>query len=236
MRKATLIVIIIIILGAIGYRLHSRSTDSHQLAQQQALAQFAALPGYRLLKQQEPQLWHEVRESFLHSLAAGHSQQQAIGEVRGQLTELVNLRIVKADDRAVTNYITVAVQEMQALNTVSAESCYRFLYPQVSGGVNIGTLLSSQMNQADQQALEQLFLHSLGSDRTRDIKAAHNALNEVVKRLYPHWGNQLQQLNQPEDLATDHQKLCVMSIDLYRTILKLPQPEAANLIRQMVVG
>jgi len=235
-RKATLIVIIIIILSAIGYRLHSRSTVSHQLAQQQALAQFATLPGYRLLKQQEPQLWQEVRESFLHSLAAGHSQLQAIGEVRGQLTELVNLRIVKADDLAVTDYITVAVQEMQALNAVSAESCYRFLYPQVSGGVNIGTLLSPKMNQADQQALEQLFLHSQGSDRARDIKAAHNALNEVVERLYPHWGNQLQQLNQPEDLATDHQKLCVMSIDLYRTILKLPQPEAANLIRQMVVG
>ncbi|WP_241647462.1 hypothetical protein [Rosenbergiella metrosideri] len=236
MRKATLIVIIIIILSAIGYRLHSRSTVSHQLAQQQALAQFATLPGYRLLKQQEPQLWQEVRESFLHSLAAGHSQLQAIGEVRGQLTELVNLRIVKADDLAVTDYITVAVQEMQALNAVLAESCYRFLYPQVSGGVNIGTLLSPKMNQADQQALEQLFLHSQGSDRARDIKAAHNALNEVVERLYPHWGNQLQQLNQPEDLATDHQKLCVMSIDLYRTILKLPQPEAANLIRQMVVG
>ncbi|WP_241575391.1 hypothetical protein [Rosenbergiella nectarea] len=236
MRKATLILIIIVILGAIGYRSYTPSTDSRQHAQQQALAQFSALPGYRLLKQQEPQLWQEVSESFMHSLAAGHSQQQAIGEVRGQLTELVNLRIVKADDRAVTGYIAVAVQEMQALNKISAESCYRFLYPQVSGGVNIGELLSPQMNQVDEEALEQLFLHSQGGDRPRDIAAAHNALNDVVKRLYPQWGNQLQQLNQPEDLATDHQKLCVMSIDLYRTILTLPQPKAANLIRQMVVG
>ena len=122
MRKATLILIIIIILGAIGYRFYTPSTDSRQHAQQQALAQFAALPGYRLLKQQEPQLWQEVSESFMQSLAAGHSQQQAIGEVRGQLTELVNLRIVKADDRAVTGYIAVAVQEMQALNKISAES------------------------------------------------------------------------------------------------------------------
>ena len=236
MRKATLIVIIIIF-GAIGYRFHTpATTDPRQLAQQQALVQFAALPGYRLLKQQEPQLWQELRESFLRSIAAGHSQQQAIGEVRGQLTELVNLRIVKADDSAVMNYIAVAVQEMQALNSISAESCYRFLYPQVSGGVNIGTLLSPQLNQADQEALKQLFLHSQGNDQVRDVTAAHDALNKVVKRLYPQWGNQLQQLNQPEDLATDHQKLCVMSIDLYRTILKLPQPEAANLIRQMVVG
>lgn len=236
MRKATFILLTIIMLGAIGYHFYTPATDSRQLAQQQALAQFSALPGYRLLKQQEPQLWQEVRESFVHSLAAGHSQQQAIGEVRGQLTELVNLRIVKADDNAVTNYIAVAVQEMQALNKISAESCYRFLYPQVSGGINIGLLLSPQMNQADQDALEQLFLHSQGGDRKRDTAAAHNALNGVVKRLYPHWGSELQQLNQPEDLATDHQKLCVMSIDLYRTILKLPQPEAANLIRQMVVG
>ena len=236
MRKATFILLTIIMLGAIGYHFYTPATDSRQLAQQQALAQFSALPGYRLLKQQEPQLWQEVRESFVHSLAAGHSQQQAIGEVRGQLTELVNLRIVKADDNAVTNYIAVAVQEMQALNKISAESCYRFLYPQVSGGINIGLLLSPQMNQADQDALEQLFLHSQGGDRKRDTAAAHNALNGVVKRLYPQWGSELQQLNQPEDLATDHQKLCVMSIDLYRTILKLPQPEAANLIRQMVVG
>lgn len=236
MRKPTLILIIVVILGIIGYRFHSSSTDQHQLAHQHALDKFAALPGYRLLKHQEPQLWHEVNESFMHSIAEGHTLEQAVGEVRGQLTELVNLRIVKADDDAVIGYIVVAVQEMQALNKISAESCYRFLYPQVSGGVNIGTLLSPQMNRADQEALEALFLHSQDSDRPRDINAAHNALNEVVKKLYPQWGNQLQQLNQPEDLATDHQKLCVMSIDLYRAILKLPRPEAANLIRQMVMG
>lgn len=236
MRKVALLIIIIIVLAVIGHRYTPSSADSRQLAQQQALARFAALPGYRLLKQQEPQLWQEVSESFAQSIAKGHSQEQAMGEVRGQLTELVNLRIVKADDSTVTRYIAVAVSEMQALNKISAESCYRFLYPQVSGGINIGTMLSPQMNQADQQALEQLFLHSQGADKPRDITGAHKALNDVVKILYPQWGEQLQQLNQPEDTATDHQKLCVMSIDLYQTILKFPQPKAANLIRQMVVG
>lgn len=84
MRKvALLLIIIIIVLAVIGHRYKSSSADSRQLAQQQALARFSALPGYRLLKQQEPQLWQEVSESFAQSIAKGHSQEQATGEVRG---------------------------------------------------------------------------------------------------------------------------------------------------------
>ena len=236
MRKVSLIIITAVVLGAMGYYFYPTSPDPRQLAEQAAMEKFAALPGYRLLKLQEPQLWHEVSETFAHSIAQGHSFVQAVGEVRGQLTGLVNLRIVKADDQAVTEYIAVAVSEMQALNKISGESCFRFLYPQVSGGVNIGVLLPPSINTTDQQALEGLFLHSKGHDRPLNVNDANQTLKSVVNDLYPHWGNQLQQLNQPEDLATDHQKLCAMSIDLYRTILKRPQHAAANLIRQMVMG
>jgi len=235
-RKVIFILCVLGVLGGIGYHFFPQNPDPKQLAEQRALDKFSALPGYRLLKQQDPQLWREVYETFARSTAEGHSFIQSVGEVRGQLTELVNLRIVKADDAAVVNYLSVAVDEMQALSHISPESCFRFLYPQVSGGVNIGSLLSPQINQADQQALESLFLHSQGGDRPRDIRAAQATLKSVVNELYPRWGSQLQQLNQPEDLATDHQKLCTMSIDLYRTILKRPQPAAANLLRQMVVG
>ncbi|WP_241609539.1 hypothetical protein [Rosenbergiella australiborealis] len=236
MRKVPLTFIVLIALFAVGYGFYAATYKPHQAVEQQAYERFTHLPGYRLIKQQDPELWHDLSETFRRSFAEDASFQKAVGEVRGQLTALVNLRIVKADDTTVTNYIAVAVQQMQALNNISAESCFRFLYPQVSGGVNIGVLLSPEMNDADQQALEALFTHSLGHDYPRDVAAAHASLSQVVSELYPQWGNQLQQLNQSEDLATDHQKLCIMSIDLYRTILKLPKPAAANLIRQMVVG
>ncbi len=207
-----------------------------QLNAQRSLAELSSLPGYRILKQQEPKLWAVLQQSFLHSIAQGMSVPLAVGQLRGMLADVVNQRIGKASDQAVIDYVRVSVDEMLALDKISPEDCFRFLYPQVEGGVNLVKLLPQSLNNSDAQAMEQLLLTSEGPDKPLDKVLASDTLKQVVNTLYTRWGDKLKQLNEPGDTSSDHQSLCAMTIDLYQTILKLPAPQSANLLRIMVVS
>ena len=207
-----------------------------QRAQQQMLAeeQLAQTPGYRVLQQQEPALWQLLVQELLHKIRAGESAQQATGELRGWLAEVINQRLMRAPDAAVVNYIRVSVQEMQALNKINAQLCFRYLYPQVNGGVNLIKTLSPALNQLDAQAMEVLLLSSVQADLPVDKEASQRDLQNVVAGLYKKWGDRLQQLNMPADTAVDRSSMCAMSIDLYSAILALPDKQAANLLRRMI--
>ncbi|MDE1188521.1 MAG: hypothetical protein PW844_18920 [Pantoea sp.] len=211
----------------------------HPRQQRQALAaevasQLSQAPGYRLLKTQEPALWQLLNHELLHKRLAGVPPDEALGEMRGWLLDLVNQRLMRASDAAIINYISVSVEEMKALQQQDAQTCFRFLYPQVIGGINLQRMLSPALNQRDAQALDELLAQSTGDDQVVDNQVAQRDLQKVVETLYGKWGDRLQQLNMPADTTVDRSAMCAMSIDLYSGILALPAKQAANLLRKMV--
>ena len=211
----------------------------HPRQQREALAaevaaRLSEAPGYRVLKQQEPALWQLLNRELMHKLAEGVPADQALGDMRGWLMDLVNQRMTRASDEAIIHYIRISVQEMQALQQQDTQRCFRFLYPQVSGGVNLQQVLPPALNQQDGEALEQLLQHSTGEELPVDQAMAQRDLQSVVQTLYGKWGDKLQQLNMPADTAVDRSALCAMPVDLYNGILALPDQHAANLLRKMV--
>ncbi|HBZ16001.1 MAG TPA: hypothetical protein DEO73_09595 [Pantoea sp.] len=211
----------------------------HPRQERQALVsdvatQLSLAPGYRLLKIQEPALWQLLNRELLHKRLEGVPADQALGDMRGWLMDLVNQRLTRAPDTAILNYVRVSVEEMQALQQQEPQRCFRFLYPQVNGGVNLQQVLSPELNQRDAQALETLLQQSTGQEQPLDQAAAQRDLQSVVEKLYGKWGDRLQQLNMPADTAVDRDAMCAMSIDLYNGILALPDKQAANLLRKMV--
>ena len=167
-------------------------------------------------------------------LRRGETPQQATGELRGWLADLINQRLMRAPDAAVGNYIRVSVSAMQALGQRDPRLCFRFLYPQVNGGVNLTKTLSPTLNAQEAAAMEQLLLSSRGGDLPVDQPQAQQDLQRIVAALYKKWGDKLQQLNMPADTAVDRSSMCAMSVDLYSAILALPDKQAANLLRRMV--
>ncbi|MGK3144551.1 hypothetical protein [Pantoea sp. C2G6] len=209
----------------------------HQLQatqREQAVNQLAQMPGYRVLQNQEPALWLLLTQDLTRRIRAGEPAEQAAGELRGTMIEVINQRLMRGTDAAVVNYIGVSVEEMQALNRLDPGLCFRYLYPQVSGGVNLLTTLPSSLNRKEMEAMEQLLLNSPPPDQPLDKALAQDDLQQIVAQLYQRWGDKLQQLNLPADTAVDRSSLCAMSIDLYSAILALPDKRAANLLRRMI--
>lgn len=209
--------------------------QQQRAAQQQAAIDYLAqTAGYRVLQTQEPALWQLLVQELQHRVRRGETPQQAAGELRGWLADVINQRLMRAPDSAVVNYIRVSVSAMQALGQRDPQLCFRFLYPQVSGGVNLVTTLSPSLNAQDAAAMEQLLLASRGAEVLVDQPQAQQDLQRIVATLYKKWGDKLQQLNMPADTAVDRSSMCAMSVDLYSAILALPDKQAANLLRRMV--
>lgn len=211
---------------------HQQQTSQRE----QAENHLAQMPGYRVLKTQEPALWLLLTQELTRRIRAGEPVEQATGELRGWLIEVINQRLMRGTDAAVVNYISVSVEEMQALNQRDPGLCFRYLYPQVSGGVNLVTTLPSLLNRKEADAMEQLLLNSPPPDRPLDKTQAQADLQKIVAQLYKQWGDKLQQLNLPADTAVDRSSLCAMSIDLYSAILALPDKRAASLLRKMIAA
>ncbi|MEZ3499357.1 hypothetical protein [Pantoea sp. KPR_PJ] len=209
--------------------------QQQRVAQQQAAIDYLAqTPGYRVLQTQEPALWQLLVKELQHKVRSGEAPAQAVGELRGWLADVINQRLMRAPDAAVVNYVRVSVKAMQALGQRDPQLCFRFLFPQVSGGVNLATSLSPALNAQDAEAMEQLLLASRGADLPVDQPQAQQDLQRIVATLYRKWGDKLQQLNMPADAAVDRSSMCGMSVDLYSAILALPDKQAANLLRRMV--
>lgn len=224
----------LIFAGWLGYRYVILPEARLQAEIDATQQQLARLPGYRILQQQEPALWHQLNAELSAQLRAGVSPPLAIGHLRAMLTDLLNQRIGRADDNAINRYITVSLKQIESLRARDIQLCFRFLFPQVNGGVNLNRVLPENLIQQDREAIEQLLQQSTGADRKVDVPAAHQDLNRIVQQLYASWGNDLHWLNAPSDAHVNRQKMCDMTIDLYRAILALPPTQAANVLRMML--
>ncbi|GLR10590.1 hypothetical protein COO59_17665 [Mixta theicola] len=220
--------------GWLGYRYVVLPQARLQAQIDTAQQQLTRLQGYRILQQQEPALWRQLNAELTAQLRAGVSPSLAFGHLRAMLTDLLNQRIGRAGDAAINSYIAVSLQQMESLRARNVQLCFRFLFPQVNGGVNLIKVLPENLIQQDRQAIEQLLQDSTGSERAVNLPAAHQHLSTIVQQLYASWGNDLRWLNAPADAHVNRQKMCDMTIDLYRAILALPPTQSANVLRMML--
>ena len=112
--------------------------ESEEQKIDQALAE---LPLYGTIKAQEPALYAQIPSNILKMQKDGKPQQEAIDTVKPMVSELLSKRIAHAPDAAVNAAMQVNLEEMQTLLARKDGTCFKFLYPQVSGGVNTAEVL-----------------------------------------------------------------------------------------------
>lgn len=199
-----------------------------------AQEQLAATPPYRTIRQQQPALYKQINDQLVAAVRAGSDPTKAIGQLRPLVAELLNQRIGRADDDSIINYMRLSVSQMQNLRQQGGELCFKFLFPEIRGGVNSDELLPPSLQQQDRQQMEALLLASQGPEKPVDIAQARQSLQGIVRQLYDKWGSDLQLLNSPIASRIEPQKMCDMTIDLYSAVLALPGKQSANVLRMML--
>ncbi|MTD28784.1 hypothetical protein [Erwinia sorbitola] len=213
------------------------SPEREQQAQiDAATAHLARLPVWRTVKEQQPGLYQQAYIELVNSLEDGVPEQQAIEHLRPLVADLLNQRINAARDEDLNSYMQISLEEMKQMRQRGASECFRFLFPQVKGGVNVSKLLPEDLTGRELQAMDLLLKHSGGVDQPIDLKQGRVQLQAVVRQLYERWGSDLQTLNTPAETGVNEAKLCDMTIDLYQSVLALPDKDSANVLRIIISG
>ncbi len=233
---ALLLLILPLVAGNLYYFRWLAPQQAETARLEAARQKLATLPVWRTIKIQQPALYRQASDKLQNALQAGLAEQQAFDRLRPLAAELLNQRINTAADEDLIGYMKISLEEMKQLRQQSADRCFRFLFPQVRGGVDIAELLPPSLIESEMQTMDRLLANSRGGDRTVDLPHGRKQLQSVVKKLYGKWGSDLQTLNTPAEPGVDESKLCDMTIDLYQSVLALADKDSANVLRIIISG
>ncbi|WP_147199074.1 hypothetical protein AAGQ96_15230 [Pantoea sp. MBD-2R] len=191
----------------------------------------ADMPAFRTIKVQQPELFQQLQQEFNAALQEGMNEQQALEVLRPALSDLINQRISYVSNAQLHSFMQISLEEMKLIRQKSAQLCYRFLFPQINGGINTSEVLPQALRDREMAALDTFLMQSRGAKQPMDIARSRADLQALVGTLYGKWGSDLQTLNSPAEAGVDKSKLCDMTIDLYQSVLALPVNQSAGVLR-----
>ncbi len=190
-------------------------------------------PAFGSIKKYEPEVYQKLVDSVLAAVKEGANQQQIADIVRTQISSLIESRLAHASDDALVSYVNVMISEMEILSNQGNGLCYKFLFPQVAGGIDARKAFTKEMQQRDLAALDEIIKSSNTKKTIPEQSTVMPYLQPVIIALSEKHGDDVTLLDNPSAPNVDKEKLCKVSIDLYRGVLALPVEQSAPVLRWM---
>ncbi|UAN41427.1 MULTISPECIES: topoisomerase II [unclassified Enterobacter] len=209
-----------------------------QSPEQQLNTALNEMPAWQVIKEQEPALHQRILDQMAALQKAGEPEQQIIDTIQPQILHLQMSRLQNAPDANVVNYMTINMEQTAAIQKVSDDACFRFLYPTVKGGVNPMRMLDKDLMARRMQADADMMRAAYGKNRhtvTQDEReAAVEDVRPIMKALADKYGEDIQLLQMPEKAAGKEKLSCDMVQEMWAKVLALPEQKAAGVIRLAV--
>ncbi|PJE78253.1 hypothetical protein CI610_02815 [invertebrate metagenome] len=194
---------------------------------------FNEIPAFASIKKYEPETYQRLVDSLAEVTNQGYNQQQAIDLVRTQISGLVESRMPHASDEAILTYMSVMVTEMDELHKQGKGLCYKLLLPQIEGGIDGRKVFSKETQKKDLMALDEIIKTSNTKKTIPSESAVMPSLEPIFVSLYSKFGDDVAMIENPTATNVDKDKVCSITMDLYKEILALPPEQAASALRWM---
>jgi len=197
-----------------------------------------AMPSWQVLKEQDPRFVTRIREQILTMQKAGDSEQDIIDVVQPQILSLQMSRLQYAPDANAVAYMKINMEQTAAIQKVSDDACFRFLFPGVKGGINPMRVLDKDLMQRRMQADAEMMRAGWSNDRHTVTPEEHAAAVEdvrpIMQELTVQYGKDIQLLVMPENAVGKEKLTCEMVQAMWGKVLQLPEQKAARVIRLAV--
>lgn len=212
--------------------------DKAPNTEQQLDTALSSMPVWQVIKEQEPEFRKKVQDEMLALQKAGKNEQQIIDTVQPKILHLQMARLQNAPDANVVNYMTINMEQTAAIQKVSDDACFRFLYPMVKGGINPMRMLDKDLMARRMQADADMMRAAYGKNRhtvtPAEREAAVEDVRPIMKALADKYGEDIQLLQTPEKAAGKEKLSCDMVQEMWAKVLALPEQKAARVIRLAV--
>lgn len=191
------------------------------------------IPAFVSIKKYEPEIYQKLVDSLADATKQGYNQQQAIDLVRQQISGLVESRMPHASDEAILTYMSVMITEMDELHKQGKGLCYKLLFPHVAGGIDARKVFSQETQKKDLKALDEIIKTSNTKKVIPSESTVMPSLEPIFVSLYSKFGDDFSMIENPTAKNVDKDKVCSITMDLYKEILALPPEQAASALRWM---
>ncbi|MGJ0193970.1 topoisomerase II [Pantoea sp. RRHST58] len=219
---------------------HYLKNQANQNVEQQLDAAIATMPTWQVLKEQEPEKFEQMRAQSAAMIKAGKSEQQVIDYIQPQILAIQKSRLALAPDDRVVAVMQVNVAQIEAVQRVSDDACYRFLFPDVKGGINPTKIIPESITRQRMSADVAMMRAAWGPNRhsvTREEQQqAQQSARKVIQMMVPKYGQDLEILGDPRKGTGKEKIACNLYKDLWRNVLALPQSESAGVIRMAMAA
>lgn len=231
MTKAIVIVVALALLALAGVWTwpHFQGWQRSRAAQAELLRQ----PVYDVLQEHEPAIFKHIADRY-GDIGHGRSEADFTNFANAQLSEVATRRLAHASDTAVLALLNDMITNARRLEQRPDDSCFRFLFPQVSGPPDFAASLDAAAQARTFEVIAEVIRTSTETPQPLpEAQAVQDNLASVVNATYAQWGADAQMIAHADDPRVDRRKVCAMTLSLYDRILARPPADASALIRVM---
>ena len=234
---SAVIVAVAIVVWNVGYRQYIAPLlqNSGESQMDVAFRAISSMPTYQVLREQEPQLLETIRSTAKKMEKEGKTPQQIIDYIQPQIVGVQMVRLQNAPDENVIAYMQINMEQTVAIQKVSDDNCFRFLFPAVKGGINPAKMLSSDFLMKRMNIDAAMMRAAYGVNRhtvtDKERQDAQQHLQPIIAALVKKYGQDIEIMPDPRKGVGKEKVACDIVQDLWRNVLTLPQDQAAGMIR-----
>lgn len=196
---------------------------------------------YTAIKQYDKAAWEALSKQLDEYERQGRTPDEVKVMLRGTVEALLERKLPDASDEATVKYVGITMDEMEALQQRSGELCYQFVFPQPGSFTPITPYIPQSLARADVEAFAEVIRTASTAPNPVHLtegQLAKGPIPQVMQTLQGSYGNDIALLQNPAAATTPaaRQKVCAMTISLYREILKQPVNVSGPLLRTMMAG
>ncbi|EHK0945364.1 topoisomerase II [Citrobacter farmeri] len=222
----------------VHYLIPREKAASGQTEEQQFDAALLQMPTFQVLKEQEPKFWLHLRTQALQLKNEGKTEQQIIDTIQPQVLQIQMSRLQQAPDSNVIDYMKINLEQIAAVQKKGDDECFRFLFPQVKGGINPMRLISQDILKRRMEGDATMMRAAYGVNKhtvtDAEKQQAMQDLQNVVPILVQRYGQDVQLMAEPQKGVGKEKVVCDLVQDMWVEVLKLPAAQAAGVIRLSV--
>jgi hypothetical protein len=188
---------------------------------------------YRILKKHEPAAYSKILAQYERAVADPARMDEFTSLVMNEVSAVTSRRMGTASQDSLMALMREMKDNLRVLQK-DGDSCFRYLFPHVAGPADI----AKHFDEAAQARSLALLAEVIRTSAEIPAEAvppnvAQEKLVPVVQALAEEFGDDAQMLGNVAAPGVDRGKVCAITISLYDRILRMPEADAAMVLRSL---
>ncbi len=186
---------------------------------------------YSMVKEKAPKLYKEMIIAIENAKKQGLSENDAILQVSANVQNMAMKNLKFADDKLVlsfTKHMLETLKQLKKLDQNNANYCFSYLFPKTKKNSEYYIYLGEEWKKKTLDII--IDLMKVTNKRPLLTKEDKPKIKKDFVAIYQNIFDKYGKID-PFSPNVDKQKVCNSAIDLYSSILKLPEDRASKLLR-----